>query len=115
MSRNGETRAERGSKKPSPACQKLATTGGAPWRLQCARLNCFNRPARTRMPGGVGWKRPAMAAPYPDSLRDPSRTTPSLAVNRLVMVKSQSSAQTRRLGRASLDAAHAMERCAEEP
>jgi hypothetical protein len=58
MSRNGETRAEHGSEKPSPACQKLATTGGAPWRLQCAHLNCFNRPVRTRMPGGVGGERP---------------------------------------------------------
>ena len=58
MNRNGETCAERGSEKPSLACQELATTGGAPWRLQCAHLNYFNRPVRTRMPSGVGGERP---------------------------------------------------------
>ena len=32
----------------------------------CGDLNHFNRPVRTRMPGGVGGVRSAMIGPYPD-------------------------------------------------
>ena len=38
------------------------------WALATlGHLNHFNRPVRTRMPGGVGGARSAMIGPYPDS------------------------------------------------
>ena len=37
------------------------------WALATlGHLNHFNRPVRTRMPGGVGGARSAMIGPYPD-------------------------------------------------
>ena len=39
--------------------------------LRHSDLNYFNRPVRTRMPGGVGGARSILAAPYPDKAKMP--------------------------------------------
>ena len=61
--------------KPEALRQRETKSGGSEpsnfrrWaeRRSCTSdLNYFNRPVRTRMPGGVGGVRSAMSAPYPD-------------------------------------------------
>ena len=45
---------------------RTGETGSMREGLPAYYLNHFNRPVRTRMPGGVGGVQPVMAAPYPD-------------------------------------------------
>ena len=44
---------------------RTGETGSMREGLPAYYLNHFNRPVRTRMPGGVGGVQPVMAAPYP--------------------------------------------------